>query len=139
MRKGFTLIELLVVIAIIGLLSSIVISSLNTARSKGSTSAIAATMKQVAIQAALYRSTNSSYGGSVSTCAAGVFSDPIILSAQAEILANAATGATLACFTDSAGAKYTISVSALKTGGSWCIDNSGNYGAKIANSDGTCH
>ncbi len=139
MKKGFTLIELLVVIAIIGLLSSIVLSSLNTARNKGATSAVEATMKQFANQAALYRSANSSYGSSVSTCSSGVFADPVIKSQETEILANAVSGATLSCFTDSAGSKYTVSISALKTGGTWCIDNSGNIGAKVANSDGTCH
>jgi prepilin-type N-terminal cleavage/methylation domain-containing protein len=139
--KGFTLIELLVVIAIIGILSAIVTASLNSARNKGATAAVYATFHQIANQAALYRASSSDFGKSVSSCGSGVFSDSIIQSAEVNILANAASTATLSCYTDSNGNKWTISVSPLKTTTptSWCIDNSGNLGAKTANSDGTCH
>lgn len=132
MKKGFTLIELLVVIAIIGLLSSIVLASLSTARNKGATAAVQATMKQFADQAAIYRSSNPSFGSSISTCSLGVFGDPVILSQETEILANSVTGATMSCYTDSAGNTYAMSVSPLQTGGSWCIDNSGHFGSFTA-------
>jgi prepilin-type N-terminal cleavage/methylation domain-containing protein len=51
--KGFTLIELLVVIAIIGILSSVVLASLNTARAKGADAAIKGNLASIRAQAEL--------------------------------------------------------------------------------------
>jgi len=53
-QKGFTLIELLVVIAIIGILSSIVLASLSTARNKGKDAAIQAQLASLRSQAEVY-------------------------------------------------------------------------------------
>jgi prepilin-type N-terminal cleavage/methylation domain-containing protein len=64
MRKvgnGFTLIELLVVIAIIGLLSSIVLASLNTARSKARDAERLSEMEQLRTAIEMYYSANGYY------------------------------------------------------------------------------
>lgn len=52
--KGFTLIELLVVIAIIGILASVILSSLNSARDKGSDAAVKMNVKGLPAQAGVY-------------------------------------------------------------------------------------
>ncbi len=57
-KKGFTLIELLVVIAIIGVLSSVVLASLNSARVKGRDAKRASEMRQIQTAVELYASDN---------------------------------------------------------------------------------
>ena len=59
-RRGFTLIELLVVIAIIGILASIVLASLNTARVKSRDARRIADIKELQLALALYYDSHSS-------------------------------------------------------------------------------
>lgn len=67
--KGFTLIELLVVIAIIGILSSVVLASLNTARNKGADAAIKADLANARAAAENFYDDGSTYDG---VCAADI-------------------------------------------------------------------
>ncbi len=60
-NRGFTLIELLVVISIIALLSSVVLASLNAARSKARDSERLADARQLRNAVELYRNDSGSY------------------------------------------------------------------------------
>ncbi|MBU4142426.1 type II secretion system protein [Patescibacteria group bacterium] len=60
-NRGFTLIELLVVIAIIGLLATIVMVSLNSARVKARDTKRAAEIKQLALAIQMYYDNNGSF------------------------------------------------------------------------------
>lgn len=68
-RKGFTLIELLVVIAIIGVLASIVLASLNTARRKSRDTRRVADMNQARLALQLYYDSNRVYPATGATLA----------------------------------------------------------------------
>ncbi len=60
-KRGFTLIELLVVVAIIGLLSSVILASLNSARSKARDAVRLSDIKQISNALELYYSNNGVY------------------------------------------------------------------------------
>jgi len=137
--RGFTLIELLVVIAIIGILSAVVLASLNTARTKGNDAGVKANLNTVGTQAALFLSNNSAgYGAfnngsgapaacpTAGTAGATVFHDPTIEKAVASALVNSAGGAT-ACF--STNTAYATAVSRPDTTNStyWCVDSTGSH------------
>jgi prepilin-type N-terminal cleavage/methylation domain-containing protein len=142
---GFTLIELLVVIAIIGILASVVLASLNSARAKGADAAVKGGMANMAAQIELwYDNHGNTYGptsGGAGTCAAGsetgAFSDPVVKAGIANITKNSASGggsgtSAVKCSTSADGQSWAISTS-LKGGGSWCIDNNGWRNAGDAN------
>ena len=80
--RGFTLIELLVVIAIIGILSSVVLASLNDARQKSRDAKRIADVKQLQLALELYYDSNGSYPSTTAPLATGGYiavipSDPV--------------------------------------------------------------
>lgn len=119
-KDGFTLIELLVVIAIIGILASVVLASLNTARDKGSDAAIKANLNNARAQAELYYDDNSnSYDG---VCAAGSSADPAGIDDFEQAAAD--ESADVDCF-DSATAWAMSAQMKSDTSVYYCVDSTG--------------
>lgn len=75
--RGFTLIELLVVIAIIGILSSVVLASLNSARNKGADAAVKSNLANTRAEAELFYDTNSKYDAVCALTGTSVIGDSV--------------------------------------------------------------
>ena len=135
-KSGFTLIELLVVVAIIGVLASVVLASLNSAKKRGEDKAIATNLHTVANQAEIFSADNgNSYlpAGTgvvlpISTCPVYNASGTNMLSRN-KIIADAIAEAVLrgngsSCYNSSTA--WAVAVGLKVTANtSWCVDSTG--------------
>ena len=141
-KRGFTLIELLVVVAIIGILASVVLASLNTARSKGADTAIKSNLAGIRTQGEVLYSDFNCYGDATScnsaaktiaTCPTAVttdnslFDNSTVLNAIiAAKKASDGADASAKCSEAAAGTAWAVSVK-LKADPAkyWCVDSTG--------------
>ncbi len=121
--KGFTLIELLVVIAIIGILASVVLASLNSARAKGKDAAIKAQLSSMRAEMALYADGNPNgyTGGCIDISPTVPNPGKLYVASQAQV-PNTNPSDCQANATDWA-AYVTLNI-----GGGYCVDSTGYVG-----------
>lgn len=139
-NKGFTLIELLVVIAIIGILASVVLASLNSARNKGADAAIKANLANARAQAELFYDAGTTYDA---VCTAGTNNvSAMVLGAAQKLSSSATVGAdaqafvygsagtaagNAVCHDSASGWAAIVSLKSPTTASSgWCVDSSGS-------------
>ncbi len=137
-NKGFTLIELLVVIAIIGVLASVVLASLSSAREKGNDAKVKSQLAGMRSAAEAYMSTNGNYGAATATnnCTVGVFADTATGMANLVTAANYPGAVAPTCFHNGTASTvitaWSVSAPLSGTGNFWCVDSTGASKAETA-------
>lgn len=143
-NKGFTLIELLVVIAIIGILASIVLVSLNSARNKGKDTRIISDINQIRTQIESEANNAGTYTGG--TGASNCLSSATVTLNDASTICSKTTAGglgkdaidsggaiTVKTWPTTAGTSYNAYAiySSNNSGSGYCVDSSGKTGTGI--------
>ncbi len=121
--RGFTLIELLVVIAIIGILSSVVLASLNVARGKGANAAVKANLNGIRSQAEVIADNNGQDYTTVCTDPNVVAAVTNAINVGSDVGAVAANRCNSAANAWAVNGKLKIQESGMDW---WCIDSTGS-------------
>ena len=118
LNKGFTLIELLVVIAIIGVLSSITLTQLNSARNKSADASVKSNLQNIRSVAENLYDAATGTNGYNQVCA-----NATVSAMRASALSAGGNGETCAN-----GIGYWVAWAGLKgnIANAWCVDNTGN-------------
>ena len=119
-ERGFTLVELIIVIAIIGIIASVVLSSLNDARVEGIDAKVISEMDAISKRATIDRAQRGTYDV---VCGTGAYSQS---TAIADIVASINTLASTSVICNSGPDAYAASVGLDDA--YWCIDSSGSRG-----------
>ena len=120
-------------IAIMGILSSVVLVSLNVARQKGNDAQVHSVLMEMRTQAEIYYGNNNSYSVA-RDCSSGMFADSAFASTTQQLKDKS----ILNCFAEKS--TYAISTPLSSTGTStpnYCVDSTGFSGDAVATDDGS--